>query len=177
MKPLLVLDLDYTLVFSEIIEIEGKAPDFILDFGQEGTIYTYVRPYLKDLFEYAFEHFNVAVWTSASKDYAEQVLQKLGILDKLYFVWYRDTIDSSFTTPVIKDLNKVSKAYAVPMCSILIVDDDISSACRNHDNLVRINPYHGRKQDNELLRLVGYLQVIKDEPDFRTAYKNVLTVD
>ena len=59
-------------------------------------------------------------------------------------------------TGKIRELNKV-----------LIVDDISETAINNRDNLVLIKPFYFDDKDTELLKLISYLEKIKDESNYR----------
>ena len=82
----------------------------------------------------------------------------------------------------VKNLQKLKKrAWAKPYTTkigqtreldrILIVDDIAETAVNNHSNLVLIKPFYFDDNDTELLKLISYLQKIKDEPNYRTIDK------
>jgi RNA polymerase II subunit A small phosphatase-like protein len=54
---------------------------------------------------------------------------------------------------------------------ILIVDDIYNTAINNISNLIQIKPFYFDNNDTELLKLISYLQKIKDESNYRTINK------
>jgi len=54
---------------------------------------------------------------------------------------------------------------------ILIVDDIRETAVNNYGNLILIKPFTDNTDDTELLKLISYLQTIKDEPNYRRIEK------
>ena len=62
-KPLLILDLDETLIYSkekEDFNHEIDAYDFIID----GNIFVKKRPYVDQFIQSVSQHFELAVWTA-----------------------------------------------------------------------------------------------------------------
>jgi RNA polymerase II subunit A small phosphatase-like protein len=58
------------------------------------------------------------------------------------------------------DLNKV-----------LIVDDIVETAVNNYGNLIQIKTFTDDTDDTELLKLISYLEKIKNEPNYRRIEK------
>ncbi len=87
----LILDLDETLIFSSEERPEDYSFEFQLD---KRTYFTKTRPYLKEFLDYAHEHFNIIIWTSASQDYAEIVCKEI-LKDKKYILLSRQFSNNS----------------------------------------------------------------------------------
>lgn len=70
---LLVLDLDETLIYGSAQALEGVSWDFMA-----GGYYVYKRPHVDEFLNYCAASFEeVAVWTSASRGYARQIVARL----------------------------------------------------------------------------------------------------
>ncbi|TXG79349.1 MAG: phosphoprotein phosphatase [Spirochaetes bacterium] len=174
-SKILILDLDETLFYSEH---KSRMNDVSFDFINEsfpifeGEYYTMFRPHLKEFLKYIFANFTIAVYTAASQDYAELLLTKMGVnLNTLEFLWARDrcTIkydyENGFGNPVAhKKLYKVGKKYNLD--NILMVDDK-PHLIDCYGNVIGIKPFYGDSSDKELLRLINYLDKIKDEESYR----------
>ena len=65
MKPLLILDLDETLVYS-IPQYSYKDQGY--DFLIENYYYVKKRPYVDNFLKNISEHFDLAVWTASTRD-------------------------------------------------------------------------------------------------------------
>jgi RNA polymerase II subunit A small phosphatase-like protein len=170
MKKLLILDLDETLIHTTQEDL-GRDPDFKTDWDM-----VYKRPYLDAFLTYCFKYFNVAIWTSAGELYTESIVKSLiaihGIPD---FVWSYERCTLFFEpitskTIIIKDLDKLrEKEY--DLRHTIIVDDTPKKLLKHYKNLVYINEYIGQKEDNELERLVHYLDDLKGVKNIRTIEK------
>jgi RNA polymerase II subunit A small phosphatase-like protein len=179
MKSLIILDLDETLIHTESVpkEYEGQY-DFDFKFKGIGQslYYTKKRPYLKQFLDYIFENFDVAVWTAAGVDYAKEVLNGLEINEeKLKFFYTKDncTIKLNYDYSDyygIKNLNKLKKR-GIDLDRVLIIDDKVETAINNYGNLIHIKPFTDDKNDTELLKLISYLEKIKDESNYRRIEK------
>lgn len=184
LKPLLILDLDNTLIFSykkekkySLIKKEFyiSNEDLTHDFMCCDKYHTMKRPHLSEFLSYIQEHFNIAVWTAAGVDYAKEICQNIGLLDKLIFLKHdsnceivNHTISSS---TYVKNLNKLKDEFHLN--KVLILDDNVKAACRNIDNLIKIEPFFGNPEDAELLRIISHLDKIKNESDLVEAHKKL----
>jgi RNA polymerase II subunit A small phosphatase-like protein len=193
MKGLLLLDLDETLIHSEEFprtqSSAAKEFDFKVEFGSEDYWYmTKKRPFLDEFIKFAFENFDVGVWTASTEDYATIILENIGIdKNKLKCFYTRENCGmrldyESNSYYGVKNLQKLkkrawSKTYTNKVGQmreldrILIVDDIAATAVNNRSNLVLIKPFYFNDNDVELLKLISYLQKIKDEPNYRTIDK------
>lgn len=167
---LVILDLDETLVYASEGHL-GYDHDF-----EAGHYLVYKRPYLREFIAFCFEHFRVAVWTSSSEDYAQIVVESIFKQEEqLEFVWARRKCVRRYDPKVneqhyIKDLRKVKK-QGYPIEGILMIDDTPEKLMRNYGNLVRVSPFEGDCQDEELLKLMPYLEELKAAEDIRPVEK------
>jgi RNA polymerase II subunit A small phosphatase-like protein len=188
MKGLLILDLDETLIHSEEFPRTKESKEkFDFKVHCEGDDYWFMtkkRPFLKEFIEYIFNNFDIGIWTASTRDYASLVLKNIGIDEsKLKFFYTREncTLRLDYNTNSyygIKNLQKLKKrSWAKPYTTkvgqmreldrVLIVDDIVDTAVNNYSNLVLIKPFYFNEDDTELLKLISYLQKIKDEPNWR----------
>ena len=178
---LLILDMDETLIHSESFRdhdyISEGAYDFKFSVGEDYWYFTIKRPFLDEFMKYAFDNFKVAIWTAAGADYAAAVMKGCGInTKKLEFFWTRErcTMKYDFETGFhygVKNLDKVKKSLGWDLNNILIVDDVLKTAINNYGNLIHIKEFLYQRNDTELLKLMNYLETIKDEPNFRAIEK------
>ncbi len=181
---LLILDMDETLLHTECFESSDYIPEGSYDFkfpmgeysGDQTWYFTIKRPFLDEFMKYAFDNFKVAIWTAGGSDYADTVISKCGVdKTKLEFFWTRErcTIKRDYETGNNygeKNLSKV-RNLGWNLDRVLIIDDVAKTASNNYGNLIRISEYFNSSKDTELLKLMNYLEIIKDEPNFRTIEK------
>lgn len=109
-----------------------------------GPYRVYLRPHLTEFLAHAAAHFDLAVCTASSADYAAVVVPAtFGAGHRLEFVWARprctvrydpETRDRYF----VKDLKKVrARGYALE--HVLVVDDTPQKHQRNYGNLVTVH--------------------------------------
>jgi RNA polymerase II subunit A small phosphatase-like protein len=169
-RPLLILDLDETLLHSSEATLDRPC-DFRL-----GQFFAYRRPYVNDFLERVSAYYDLAVWTSASQAYAELAVTALfSHVPPVKFVWsaarcvrrYDHELMSHYH---VKDLRKVKKlGYALER--ILVIDDSPEKLERNYGNHVQVRPFTGDQADNELPRLASYLLIIHACGNFRKLEK------
>ncbi|MFZ6760474.1 NIF family HAD-type phosphatase [Undibacterium sp. Ji50W] len=170
MKKLLILDLDETLLYATKDHL-GREPDFIF-FGYQ----CYLRPHVKEFLAYCQEHFDLAVWTSSSEDYAHIVVSHLFDGDApLKFLWSRKRCTYVFDPEQqnyewVKDLRKVRR-QGYRLEHVIMLDDTPEKLRRNYGNLVRINMFEGQVDDRELTLLMPYLQELKHAANIRAVEK------
>lgn len=168
-RKLLVLDLDETLIYAAEDPLE-REPDF-----RVGRYFVYRRPHLEGLLEACFERFEVAVWTSASPDYAAEVVEAIfPEPDRPAFVWAADRCTRFFHAEHLayywlKSLRKLTRrGYRAE--NIIAVDDSPEKWSRSYGNLVRVRPFYG-KPDDELLLLRRYLERLGNAENVRAVEK------
>jgi RNA polymerase II subunit A small phosphatase-like protein len=180
-KTLLILDLDETLIHATATRIRD---DFDV---QVYHYYIYQRPGLAEFLARCAAHFTVAVWSSASDDYVQAVVQQAFPSHVTpAFVWGRsrctrfrlpepdeqgfDSLDYATQYEFAKRLKKVVRR-GYDLKRTLIVDDTPEKVRQNYGNAIYIRPYTGAHDDTELASLAGYLVRLKDVENVRTIEK------
>ncbi len=167
---LIILDLDETLIFSTSTRL-SIPEDFII-----GEYFVYKRPGLENFIRYIREYFQIAIWSSSSSDYAQSIVNKIfmdpGILK---FIWSRERCIAKldldrYEQYWIKDLKKVKK-LGFDLEKILVIDDSREKLQRNYGNHISAAPFKGNLKDDELSKLILYLDKIKDLESFRSIEK------
>ena len=169
-KPLLVLDLDETLV---------HATEWPLEFEPHHEVppyYLYLRPGLQHFLSHVSGLFHLAVWTSSSPAYAGAVCPLVfPEPEKLQFVWASDRctptrnfVNDSWSNA--KPLKKL-KRRGYDLAHVVVVDDSPEKHTRNYGNLVQVTPFMGDPNDDELLHLAAYLAQLAATSDVRGVEK------
>jgi len=192
MEPLLVvLDLDETLIHAEDGESEIH-PDLRPDFYSFGHA-VYKRPGVHEFVTAVLDEFRIAVWTSASKDYASVIVNELfgPRKDELVFFWARERctqrssvrmFDEALNTEPhllmgwqpyywTKEIRKLRRrGYDVER--IVAVDDTPRKWENSFGNLVRVPEWKAEDpEDNVLGRLLPYLRWLNEQPNVRRVEK------
>jgi RNA polymerase II subunit A small phosphatase-like protein len=169
-KPLLILDLDETLIHASEWPL-ALAEDFRIE-----GFWVYVRPGLREFLTSCSAFYRIAVWSSASDDYVEEIVnQAVAPVVPLEFVWGRSRgtyrrdfdLDEYFHA---KDLYKV-KRRGYDLSQVLIVDDEPRKIAKNYGNAIYIDEFEGDEDDRELTKLSAYLEKLSSAPEFRTIEK------
>ena len=171
-QKLLILDIDETLIFATEEPLSRAA-----DFTVGNKYYVYKRPFVEQFLEWCFENFEVAVWTSATNDYAAEVLRNIFLQaqNNLSFLWSRERCTPSLDfeskeTFWEKKLTKVRRR-GYNLENIIVVDDTPQKWRNSYGNLVRVKPYLGEPDDNELEKLIRYLDILKNVENVRKVEK------
>jgi RNA polymerase II subunit A small phosphatase-like protein len=180
-KILLILDLDETLIHATATKL---GDDFAF---QLYHYYVYKRPGLDAFLTACAEKFDLAVWSSASDDYVEQVVARIFPPEiKLVFVWGRSrctplvlaqideygyyNLDGSSHYEYAKLLKKVRR-LGYDVRRILIVDDTPEKVRNCYGNAIYPTPFLGDPHDKELRMLGQYLHALHDAENVRSIEK------
>jgi carboxy-terminal domain RNA polymerase II polypeptide A small phosphatase len=167
---LVIFDLDETLIYAAERPL-AREPDFMV-----GSFPVYKRPFVEELIIDCARGCTLAVWTSATLDYAEAILERLIPKDvQLAFVWTQERCTRRYIPDEqgygwIKDLKKVKK-HGFPLERVLMVDDIPGNLARQYGNYVRVTPYLGDVDDRELVLLARYLRKLRQVENVRTVEK------
>ena len=167
-KPLLILDLDETLIYATRQPLRRQA-DFRL-----AAYHVYRRPHLSAFLEAVHEVYLLAVWSSASDSYVAEMVQRIVPSEiPLEFAWGRSRCVQKTNYDLeeqgqdgryldaghyhfVKPLKKV-KRLGYSLERTLIVDDTPHKSRLNYGNAIYPEPYYGDVQDEELPLLATYL--------------------
>lgn len=168
-RPLLILDLDETLILGSAAPLERPA-DF-----RCGEFHVYERPGVGAFLRACAAAWDLAFWTSSTADYAACVVAALAGDLPVAFTWARDRcirrFDHELQEPYwVKDLKKV-KRRGWSLARVLVVDDTARKLERNYGNLVLVKEYAGDPADGELPLLARYLADLAAAPDLRRIEK------
>ncbi len=165
-QKLLVLDLDETLIYAAETNLEREF-DFIV-----GPFFVYKRPFLDEFLKFCFQNFEVAVWTSSTRNYAVKVVENIfDYRDPISFCWSRERCTLSFDAEAgvnfyEKKIIKI-KNRGYKLNSVIVVDDSPEKWRSSYGNLVRVKPFFGEIDDEELQNLAIYLKKLKEIKNIR----------
>lgn len=167
---LLILDLDETLIYASESELK-KPPDFKIP-----NYFVYKRPYLDQFFSEISPYYDLAIWSSGSDDYVEEITRNIRPENiDFQFIWGRSRCTYRRNLCLNeyeyeKKLEKVKrKGYSLE--KILIIDDTPQKTRANYGNAIYVSEFTGTPQDNELELLSQYLLKIKDTENIRKIEK------
>lgn len=147
----------------------------------------YKRPNLDRFLNNLTLHFDVAVWSSASDDYVQEIVKIIFPASyDLKFVWGRSRcvrkinyesveeygyFDESNHLNYIKPLKKIKGKVPQSLNQILIIDDTPEKCRDNYGNAIYPSEFTGNPNDDELELLWKYLLSLKDEKNVRSIEK------
>jgi TFIIF-interacting CTD phosphatase-like protein len=160
--PLLVLDLDGTLLDSACPGVRQGVPSFTVD----GMLETRLRPGIDAFFSALRPLFEFAVFTAANAAYAERMIDGIdaaapGFRASLKGrVFSRERVDfhlENGRVRITKDLRSLARHCGYPMCRCLIVDDTPETYRLNPSNALPVPIYNGTSSDRALDYLREFL--------------------
>jgi hypothetical protein len=176
----LVLDLDNTLIYST-----GVNRKKIFNYRYTilpGDYRIYHRPYLQEFLDYAFNNFNVSIWTAGSREYAYFIYNNIintplpyemdGIvcqeridrkIKNIYYDIHCDESSKKYSHETAKDLRYLYDTKQYFPCGTIIIDDRPEVTKVNPNNTVRIPAFFAYKEEDDtgLLNVISKLNVIK----------------
>jgi carboxy-terminal domain RNA polymerase II polypeptide A small phosphatase len=178
---LLILDLDETLIHATS---EPPRDDYHFEVDRYAV---FKRPHLDAFLAICAQHFDLAIWSSASDDYVQAIVaQIIPATIPLKFVWGRsrctprtafqlDKYGSDETRgfghyEYAKHLKKL-KRRGYDLRQVLIVDDTPAKVRNAYGNAIYVRPFQAEEEDDELRLLSDYLVQLKDREDMRRIEK------
>ena len=161
-KTLLVFDLNGTLLHSTYQQHQGLIHD-----GLARNKYVYFRPYMREFFDFVFENFDVAVWTSHIRPNASALVKlAFGAMyeKELKFIYARDECIVGEGHTSQKPLQRIWKQFRqYDNTNTFIVDDSTEKLLpEQRCNHILIETYtadpESQAVDNGLQRLERLLK-------------------
>lgn len=173
----IVLDLDNTLICAEIQKefpfkdetMKHKAVQFKFH-DMDGYYIVFERPGVQTFLDFLFQHFNVSIWTAASKDYALFIADKIVLQDPkrdlkyLMFSYHVDLADDEYHGGT-KDLRLLHSFFKLPGFTrenTLIIDDLEDVKKTQPDACIHLKAFKFfdalSEKDNELVKVQHLLR-------------------
>lgn len=170
-KKTLILDMDETLIHADV-DFNFKFHDEILKFtceDEEILIPLILRPHLFEFLNFAYEHFELVIFTASEPSYADAILDYIE-KDKKYFAkrLYRDSCLYLNPGLYIKDLNIFQNRNQK---DIVIVDNSVFCFSNQLNNGILISSFFNDQNDSMLMNLVNYLNILANADDIREENK------
>jgi TFIIF-interacting CTD phosphatase-like protein len=130
-----------------------------------------MRPGLIGFLDQVQKLFDVFFLTASQADYANQIIDRIAPQVRPCRRFCRDACQfrSGF---LVKDLRLLRR----PLDRVVLVDDLAGSALVNPENLIRVNPWNGKRMDNLLLsHLLPILQNIAHERELAKSAREVIS--
>lgn len=165
------MDIDETLIHGREEPLEREC-----DFSA-GRFFIYLRPQVREFLASVAEQYDLACWSSATKDYLDSIVNELmsELSCEPLFVWDRSRCTRRIDPfngeeYFLKDLKKV-RNRGVDLSRVIILEDEPRKVHRHYGNALYVKPYEGDIEDEELPGLARYLEFISTSPDFRKVEK------
>ncbi|KAJ7993340.1 hypothetical protein DPEC_G00271410 [Dallia pectoralis] len=164
----LVLDLDETLMYSSLNVIEDAEYTFRTCFqDHQYKVYMILRPFVKEFLEAMTKHFEMFIYTSAKKEYAEKILDILDPRRRLF----RHRLYQHDCTCVLGHYVKDLGVFARDLTKTVVLDNAPHTYPYHLMNMLPIKSWSGDKDDKELQKLIPYLERLSGADDFRVVLK------
>ena len=178
-EKLIILDIDETLLHAATSPL-GIGVDH-----KTARTFIYKRPHVDEFLNFCGKHFRVAVWTTASAAFAEEIFSRVFKLNyALEFLWSASHcsdqrgIGDVYDYPC-KNLMKLEKiGYCLK--DISMIDDTPEKLRQTPRNLMQVKAFRGDKDDDELNFLAPYLLTLKSANDIcaieKTNWKHGISI-
>ena len=168
-KKLLLIDLDETLIHSEfrnkknykeldLFTKTSKCRSRTFSYSDENYIYymdVFFRPHLKKFLSEVSKYFELAIFTAATKGYADTILDFIDPNNKYFkFRLYRDACIPIQERLYIKDL-RIIKDYD-PM-NVVLMDNSLYSFMNQPSNGMLVNSFYTNHKDTQLISAKNFL--------------------
>ncbi len=181
-KPNLFLDLDNTLLSAvpiEEIKWTEQNRDLACEFpfyNMEDYYLVFERPGLQEFLDFIFEHFDVSIWSAASKDYVLFIVDNIiktkpgRDLKYIMFSYHCDKCkkDKKGSIKLLDFLWDKYHLDGVTKENTFIIDDNDRVVKHNLDNVIHIKEFEFEdgpvcKDDRELYNIIPYMEKILNE--------------
>lgn len=159
-KKTLVLDLDETLVHASKISV--AKPDFVVKLSDTSRYYVLKRPGLDDFLERMSKLYDLVIYTSSEKEYATRIIDKIDPQHLIRTVLHRDHCTLT-SYGLDKDLLLLGKDLA----GVIFIDNLEENFRLQKDNGLKILDFYSSRKDDELKKLIPFLEYMVDIPDVR----------
>ena len=172
-KSTLVLDLDETLIHSSSSPIDF--PDDIVYLnsgGQKKALYVKYRPGLFEFLNRVSQKFELVVFTASTKDYAEQVINKIDCQRRIlkYRLYREDCTEVS--GQYVKNLEKLGR----DLSKVVILDNSVTAFLYHLNNGIPIASWFSDPCDRELEKACFLLEQLIKLEDVRPALHSMFNL-
>lgn len=167
-RPAIALDLDDTLIRSSLLKPKDKE-FFTVRVGRR-RIYIQVRPGLETFLKKVQKHYDVFIFSASHSEYGNQIIDQIAPDIASCRRFFKDSCvcEAGYS---VKDLSILRR----PLTKTILVDDMAGSGMRNPDNLIKIEPWNGNREDSVLVKeLLPLLENIVMENDMTEGVRQAM---
>ena len=165
-RKALVLDLDETLIHTSAFPPHKEVKTLI--YHEETNEYVFLRPGVEEFLTKVCQMYEVYIFTASTKEYADEILDKLCPQIDVLHRFYRDNCKFK-ANKVKKDLTKFHR----PLSEVIMIDDNPNMKKLYPNNTIAINKWNGTPLDHQLLdEILPILEKCENAPDIRPIIKN-----
>jgi CTD small phosphatase-like protein 2 len=170
----LALDLDETLVHCSVQPIPNPDLTFTVSFNDvDYQVYVRQRPYLLDFLKVVSQWFEIVVFTASQRVYADKLLSMLDPSGRyIAHRMFRDSclcVDGNY----LKDLSVLGRDIR----KVAIIDNSLQAFGYQLNNGIPIESWFDDDDDQELLKLLPFLNKLKDCVDVRSLIKDTFRLE
>eukprot|EP01013_Petalomonas_cantuscygni_P044622 TRINITY_DN924_c0_g1_i1.p1 TRINITY_DN924_c0_g1~~TRINITY_DN924_c0_g1_i1.p1 ORF type:complete len:439 (-),score=58.84 TRINITY_DN924_c0_g1_i1:968-2284(-) len=172
-RPLLVLDLDETLVHSSFRPV--TVPDIVLPVELHGTqyhVYVKKRPYVHEFLEAVAQRWEVCVFTASVSQYADPLLDKLDptgtLIQHRLFRQHCAFVNGLY----VKDLDRMNR----PLERVVILDNSPTAYLFHPNNALPILSWFDNMDDTELRYVLPALEELSRAPNIYPVLEDFVAV-
>ena len=176
-KKTLILDLDETLIHSSLKPFNIK-DEITLQINppqknnENYIIYVLKRPYVNIFLSIVCDIFEVVIFTASISDYANPILDLIDTEKKIKYRLYREHCIKIDKDKYVKNLYCLGR----DLKDVIIIDNNPVSYALNVENGIPISTWQSNQADNELIKLIPFLQFLSQNivSDVRGIIKKVV---
>lgn len=152
-KPLLILDLDETLIHADL-DLNWSVHDVYLKIDDETTIPINLRPFLFPFLDYCKRNFEMIIFTASCSEYANPIIDYIEKEERYFkYRFFREHC-IFYNNFYLKDLSLFNK----PLSKIIIIDNNIFSFAYYLSNGVLVSSFYNDIDDFDLFNLINFFQ-------------------
>ncbi|ANQ08805.1 Nif-like protein [Plasmodium coatneyi] len=161
----LVLDLDETLIYCTKKKkfSHQKEVDVLIN-GRYFSLYVCKRPYIDLFFSILNPYFEIVIFTTSIKSYADTVLNIIDVDHYIDKKFYREDCFEVSQKIYIKNLQCIKKEIS----KMVLIDDSNVSGLKYPENYFPIKKWQGDLNDTELLDIIPFFLNLKKVRDVRS---------
>ncbi|SBT36315.1 NLI interacting factor-like phosphatase, putative [Plasmodium ovale wallikeri] len=161
----LVLDLDETLIYcTKKKKFKYQKEVDVLINGKYLSLYVCKRPYIDLFFSVLYPFYEIVIFTTSIKSYADTVLNIIDVDHYIDKKFYREDCYEINKKIYIKNLLNIKKEIS----KIILIDDTNISSVKYPDNFFQIKKWQGDLNDTELLDIIPFFLNLRKVRDIRS---------